>query len=295
MITRRNWLKGVVPVAAGFALSGRAQTNAAAEFERRLAELENSSGGRLGVAVLDTATGAMVGRRTQERFPLCSTSKVLVVGAVLARVDQGHEQLDRRVPVEQGDVLEYAPVTKSYVGRTVSLRQLCEAAIELSDNTAANLLMKQIGGPAGVTAYARSIGDGVTRLDRNEPGLNEGLPGDPRDTTAPAAMAKDLLAMVLGTALSGSSRSLLQGWMLACNTGSKRLRAGMPSGWKVADKTGTGDHGTANDAAVVWPQAHRPVVVTAYLTEAVVSRDAQESVLAGVGRAVSDLVQRQRG
>lgn len=293
-MTRRDWLKSLVPVSIGLAAASRAEAAASDAFEQRLAELERSSGGRLGVAVLDARTGAFWGRRVSERFALCSTSKVLIVGAVLARVDHGRDDLDRRVRVEQAELLEYAPVAKAHAGGSITLRELCSAAVEVSDNTAANLLLASVGGPAGMTAFARALGDQVTRLDRNEPALNEAIPGDPRDTTSPAAMVDDLRALVLGTALSASSRELLAGWMLRCSTGGHRLRAGLPSGWQIADKTGTGDHGTANDVAVIWPEGRKPLVVAAFLTGATVGRDAQEAVLAGVGRAVAESQEQRR-
>jgi beta-lactamase class A len=168
------------------------------------------------------------------------------------------------------------------------LGELCQAAVELSDNTAANLILAAIGGPAGWTRFVRGLGDGVSRLDRNEPTLNEATPGDPRDTTTPAAMVGNLRAAVLGQGLSPASRRRLAGWMVAGQTGAKRLRAGLPASWRIGDKTGTGDHGTANDIAVAWTPAG-PIVIACYLTGAeTASADAREAAIADVGRLIAE-------
>lgn len=252
------------------------------------AALEQRVGGRLGVAALDTANGARLAYRAGERFPMCSTFKLLAVGAVLNRVDQDRERLDRMIAYGEADLLEHAPVARAHVkAGALSLGDLCQAAIELSDNTAANLILRQIGGPAGVTAFARDLGDPVTRLDRTEPDLNLALPGDPRDTTTPAAMLADLRALALGGVLAPASRGRLTAWMTAGKTGDARLRAGFPAGWRVADKTGTGALGTANDVAIAWAPTG-PILVAAYLTGATsASAGARDAVHADVARLVA--------
>lgn len=253
-----------------------------------LAELEGIYGGRLGVVALDTATGARIAHRGDERFPMCSTFKVLLAGAVLARVDAGAEHLERLVPYGKADLLEYAPITKERAGLgLMTVRDLCAAAMEYSDNTAANLLLRTIGGPARVTAYARSLGDTRTRLDRNEPSLNSAIPGDDRDTTTPAAMASDLRRLVAGRVLAASSRGTLEAWLIDCKTGLDAIRFGVPVGWKVGDKTGSGDHATVNDVAILYPPKRSPIVVTAYYTGSPASSDVRHGVLAEVGRVVS--------
>jgi beta-lactamase class A len=273
-------------------LSGR-QAIRASTADQRLIEqikrLESESGGRLGVCVLDTATGARHVHRGDERFPMCSTFKALAAAAILARVDAGKEQLTRRVTFDASALVVYSPVTEKRVGGDgMTLAEICEAAVTLSDNTAGNLLLANIGGPAGLTAFARSLGDQVTRLDRGEPSLNEALPDDPRDTTTPNAMASNLQALVLGTtALSASSREQLAAWLVSNKTGDARLRAGLAKDWRVGDKTGSGARGTANDVAVVWPPGKAPIVITAYLTGATVSAAQQNATLASVARAVS--------
>jgi beta-lactamase class A len=249
--------------------------------------IEASVGGRLGVAVLDTATGALAGHRLDERFPMCSTFKVLAAALALARVDAGQERLDRRVAVAPADLLEWAPMARRHVGATMSVAELCEAAVTVSDNTAANLLLAAIGGPAGVTAFVRRIGDATTRLDRNEPTLNEARPGDPRDTSTPRAMAQTLRTLALGPTLSEAGRAQWLRWMAANTTGAKRLRAGVPPDWRVADKTGTGRLGTTNDIGLLWPPRRAPLVVVSYLTECKAPDDAREAALADVARAVA--------
>ena len=255
----------------------------------RLAAVEAKVGGRLGVAALDLASGTRLAHRADERFPMCSTFKAMAVAAALARVDRGLERLDRFVRFGAADLLEYAPVTRAQVKDSgMAFADLCAAAIEVSDNTAANLILASIGGPAGWTHFVRTLGDGLSRLDRNEPALNTAVVGDPRDTTTPLAMLSDLRLVLLGKVLSPSSRDRLSGWMVACETGKARLRAGLPASWRVGDKTGTGQHGSANDIAVVWTPT-QPIVIAAYLTGAeAASPDARDGALAEVGRTVAE-------
>jgi beta-lactamase class A len=250
-----------------------------------LAALERRNGGRLGVAALDTASGRRVGHRGDELFPLCSTFKFLAAAFVLARVDRGEEKLDRRVVFSDKDLVTYSPVTKNHVGPGgMSMAEICEAAVTLSDNTAGNLQLASFGGPAGLTAYARSLGDRATRLDRIETELNEAKPGDPRDTTTPVAMLDTMQRLLISDALSASSRDRLIGWLLASKTGARRLRAGLPADWRVGDKTGTGNNGTANDVAIAFPPGRAPILITAYYTESTIPDDARNAVIAEAGR-----------
>jgi beta-lactamase class A len=252
-----------------------------------IAALEQHAGGRLGVFALDTASGRRIAHRAHERFPMCSTFKVLAVSAVFARVDAGVEHLDRRIPFGQRDLLDYAPVTRAHVhAGSMTIEALCAAAIELSDNTAANLLLASLGGPAAVTRYARSLGDSTTRLDRNEPTLNTAIPGDDRDTTTPFAMAKNLQNLLLGNALSTRSRALLASLLAASQTGMTCIRAGIPATWDAGDKTGSGSHGTRNDVAILHPPHRPPILVAAYLTGSNVPLNAQNHVLAEIGKIV---------
>lgn len=249
-----------------------------------LAELEGRNGGRLGVAALDTASGRRVGNRTDELFPLCSTFKFLAAAFVLARVDRGEEKLDRRVVFSDKDLVTYSPVTKQHVGTGMTMAEICDAAVTVSDNTAGNLQLASFGGPSGLTSYMRSLGDRTTRLDRIETELNEAKPGDPRDTTGPGAMLDIMQRLLIGDALSAPSRDRLIGWLLASKTGGKRLRAGLPADWRVGDKTGTGNNGTANDIAIAFPPGRAPILITAYYTESKISDDSRSSVIAEAGR-----------
>lgn len=251
-----------------------------------LAQLEQSNGGRLGVAVLDTATGERSGHRTDERFPMCSTFKFLLATAVLRRVDRHQETLDRALVIPSKPLLFNSPLTELHAGGTMAIADLCHAALTRSDNTAANLLLETIGGPSGITNFARSIGDPITRLDRTETSLNESLAGDPRDTTSPAAMADDLKSILLGNLLSASSRDQLTKWMEANLTGLDRLRANLPQGWRAADKTGSNGEHTTNDIAVLWPAGRSPIIITAYITQCIGPESKRGAMLAEVGRLV---------
>ncbi|NLS68626.1 class A beta-lactamase [Bradyrhizobium brasilense] len=267
----------------------------AQRLQQEFARIELATSGRLGVAALDMETGLRASRRGDERFPMCSTFKALASAAVLHRVDRGESSLDQRVQIEAKDILAYAPVTKAHVGSAMTLSELCAAAITLSDNTAANLLLREIGGPAGFTSFFRTIGDNVSRLDRWEVELNEAVPGDQRDTTSPVAMLKDLQRVVLGDVLQTVSRQKLVDWMVANKTGDARLRAGVPRDWRVADKTGTGERGTYNDIGVFWPPGRKPIVVTAYLTGASAPIEKCNEVIANVARAVANASTGQTG
>jgi beta-lactamase class A len=258
-----------------------------AEAALRIAALEASHGGRLGVATLDIASGRRLTHRADERFPMCSTFKFLAAAYVLTRVDRGEERLDRRITFTAADLVTYSPVTETRVGQAMTVAELCDAAITLSDNTAGNLLLQSFGGPAGLTTYARSIGDMVTRLDRIEPTLNEATPGDPRDTTTAAAMVSNLQRIVLGNSLSAASRERIAEWLRANRTGDARLRAGFPKTWRIGDKTGSGAHGATNDIAVAWPPDRAPLLVAVYYAESTETADLRNAVLAEVARIVA--------
>ncbi|MGK5639499.1 class A beta-lactamase [Streptomyces sp. URMC 126] len=231
----------------------------------RFAELERRYGARLGVYALHTGTGATVTHRADERFAFCSTYKAFVAAAVLHR--DPVDRLDRRIAYTADDIDSTSPVTKDHTGTGMTLRQLCDAAVRFSDGTAGNLLMRDLGGPARVTAYLRTLGDTTSRVDRYEPELHRGGPGDPRDTTTPRAAAAGFRALLLGDALPPDRRALLRDWLEHSATGGKRIRAGLPKGWTVADKTGTGNYGRANDVAVVRPPDGGAPLVLALMSE----------------------------
>jgi beta-lactamase class A len=273
-------------LACGPALSAGTFSARARDAERYdlISALELRHGGRLGVAIVDTATDMSVAYRGDERFALCSTFKFLTAAFVLTRVERKKDSLDRRIVYATSDLITYSPITEKHVEDGLTVGELCNAAVTLSDNTAANLLLDSFGGPAALTAYLRSLGDDVTRLDRREPVLNENKPGDPRDTTTPFAMLKTMRKLVLGTALSAASRAQLVTWLVECKTGGKRLRAGGPKDWRVGDKSGSGGNNAANDIAVFWPPGRAPIFVTAYYTGANASAAERDIVLAEVGR-----------
>ena len=279
LISRRAAL-----AAALLAASGGAPRPAWAQ-DSAFSALERRHGGRLGVAVLDTGSGRRMAHRPEERFAMASTFKFLAAAFVLARCDKGEERLQRRIAFAQQDLVTYSPITEKHIGEGgMTVAELCEAAVTLSDNTAANLLLASFGGPAGLTAYVRSLGDDTTRLDRIETALNEATPGDPRDTTTPAAMLGTMVKLLVGEALSRASREQLTAWLVANKTGDQRLRAGVPQGWRVGDKTGTGGHGATNDIGILWPPGRAPIVVAAYFAEAQASEPERSAVLAEVGR-----------
>lgn len=299
MLTRRLFGFAILGVATSVSLLRPRAASASDErklrLERELAGIERESGGRLGVAVLDAESGLAAGCRAGERFPMCSTFKCLASSAVLKRVDAGDLRLEQRVQFEANDLVPYSPVTKEHVGSGMTLAEICEAALTQSDNTAGNLLLRQIGGPAGLTSFARSIGDEVSRLDRWEVELNEALPDDPRDTTSPAAMLQNLQRLLLGDVLSANARQKLTDWMVANKTGNTRLRAGVPHGWRVADKTGAGERGTTNDVGILWPSRRKPILVTVYLTGSQASPEERNATIAKVARAVAEIVAGQAG
>lgn len=288
-IRRREFLAGSMALGAiGAPAIARSGEGAATHrLADEFARIEAESGGRLGIAVRDLATGLLYRHRSAERFPMCSTFKVLACAAVLSRVDARRENLERLIRFAASDIVEYSPITETRIGTGMTLAEICEAAITRSDNTAGNLLLRSLGGPGGVTAYARSIGDRVTRLDRTETSLNEAVPGDPRDTTTPQAMAANLRILVLGNALSRTSRDRLTAWLIANQTGGVRLRSGFPKNWRVGDKTGAGERGTNNDVAVIWRPDRAPLIVCAYLTSTNAAGDARNATLAAVAKAVA--------
>jgi beta-lactamase class A len=204
------------------------------------------------------------------------------------RVDEGAERLERTMAYGPSDLLDYAPVAKAHVAQGgMTLGDLCAAAIDWSDNTAANPILQAIGGPAGFTQFAHSLGDKVTRLDRNEPGLNAAAPGDERDTTSPRGMAEDLRQVLLGDCLSEASRRQLEAWLIDDKVGDKRLRAGLPPSWGIGDKTGSGDHGTANTIAIIRPPERAPIFAAVYYTESSAPMDARNAIHREIGGLIA--------
>ncbi|AOH85999.1 class A beta-lactamase [Sphingomonas panacis] len=291
VITRRVTLLaslGAVPWL--FAASARAGDRQST-IEARLKALETRSGGRLGVAILDTATGEMMGRRLDERFALCSTFKALAIAFTLARVDRGEENLDRRIYFTQKDLVTPFKATRPHLADGMTVAELCGAAATVSDSTAANLLLAGFGGPSALTAYLRSIGDHTSRIDRTELALNIVKPGETHDTTSPRAMAATLRHILLGSALSPASRARLIEWMMASkDAAAQRLRRGLPVGWRIANKPGTWEGVSTNDVGVIFPPDRPPIVVAAYLGGGHGSVADQEAILSEVARIVARVV-----
>jgi beta-lactamase class A len=255
----------------------------------RIAGIEARIGGRIGVAALDTNNSKRLDYRQDERFPMCSTFKFLAAAAVLKRVDEKKEKLERFVPYGAKEILEYAPVTKEHLkDGGMTLGALCAAAIEQSDNTAGNLLLNAIGGPAGLTNFVRTLCDRVTRLDRIEPELNSAIPGDERDTTTPAAICSDMQRLLLGDALSETSRRQLEDWLQRNETGGAMIRAGVPKNWIIGDKTGRGSNGATNDIAIMRPPGRAPILLAIYSVGSTATANDRAAVIAEVAKIVAE-------
>ncbi|HEX6707178.1 MAG TPA: class A beta-lactamase [Albitalea sp.] len=279
----------VLALSAGLAGASWAPAHAGTpDAAAALAELERRSGGRLGVHATD-GHGRTLGHVDDAPFALCSTFKLLLAAAVLHRHDQAGASLDRRLRLRPADIVAHSPVSAGHVkAGFITVRQACEATVQVSDNAAANLLLPLVGGPAGLTAFLRErCGDAATRLDRAEPALNSNLPDDPRDTTTPRAMARTALALATGPTLAAPSRELLVGWMRTASTGLQRLRAGLPPDWVVGDKTGTGENGAVNDVAVAWPPGRPPIALAVYMSGSRLPRDELNAIHAQVAGLVA--------
>ncbi|MET8267307.1 class A beta-lactamase [Micromonospora arida] len=250
------------------------------EFRR----LEEQFGARLGIYAVDTGTGRTVEYRADERFAYASTWKALAAAEVLDGTTDA--QLDRVVRYPARDLVAHSPVTEKHVGEGMSLRALADAAVRYSDNTAGNLLLRHLGGPAGFESKLRALGDTVTDVARYETALNEGTPGDKRDTSTARALAGDLRAYTVGVALEPADRDVLIGWLRGNTTGAALVRAGVPAGWVVGDKTGTGGYGTRNDIAVIWPPDRAPIVLAVLTSRDTKDATPDDALIAQATRAV---------
>ncbi|MFU0851992.1 extended-spectrum class A beta-lactamase CTX-M-100 [Kluyvera cryocrescens] len=258
------------------------------DVQQKLAALEKSSGGRLGVALINTADNTQTLYRADERFAMCSTSKVMAAAAVLKQSETQKGLLSQRVEIKPSDLINYNPIAEKHVNGTMTFGELSAAALQYSDNTAMNKLIAHLGGPDKVTAFARTIGDDTFRLDRTEPTLNTAIPGDPRDTTTPLAMAQALRNLTLGNALGDTQRAQLVMWLKGNTTGAASIQAGLPTSWVVGDKTGSGGYGTTNDIAVIWPEGRAPLVLVTYFTQSEPKAESRRDVLAAAARIVTD-------
>ena len=281
-------------LAAGLALGLLAWAPAFAQDpELRLAatidRIEQDLGARVGLMIRDSGSDWSVTYRADERFLMTSTFKTLLCGAVLQRVDAGGIDLEERIAIETADILAYAPVTETMVGETMSVGALCHAALDMSDNTATNLLIDRIGGPQSVTAFLREIGDPVSRLDRREPEVNTFVPGDPRDTTTPDAMASTMEVLLTGNALSPQSRAHLVDWMSDGGVTGALIRASTPEGWHVADRSGSGNF-NRNIVAMVTPPDREPYFMAIFLSDAEADFDTRNSAVIELSQAVMQVV-----
>lgn len=284
---RRDVLAGGVALAVAGCADKKPEPAPTVTTNAALAELEKKSSGRLGAFILDTASGNATGHRYDERFGMCSTFKLVLAAAALQLGDKGLLDLDTVLPYTKADLLPNSPATTENIGKGgMTIVALAEAMQKNSDNAAANILMRHMGGPAKLTAIFRGWGDNMTRLDRYEMAMNEVPTGEVRDTTSPQAFAQTMEKLLTGDLLAPQSCERLIQWMVDTQTGIKRIRAGLPASWKSGDKTGTYND-KVNDVAIFWPPARPPVIVTAYYESAghhEETRDADQAVLAEVGR-----------
>ncbi|GAA0245491.1 class A beta-lactamase BlaC [Saccharothrix mutabilis subsp. mutabilis] len=261
-------------------------TTPAVEHHSRLYELESNFAARLGVYAVDTGSGATIAHRADERFAFCSTFKGLAAAAVLHR--HPLSRLDTLVTYSETDLMRSSTITRQHVATGMTLRDLCDAAVRHSDGTAGNLLLREVGGPAGFTQFVRALGDTVTRMDRWEPDLTSAIPGDPRDTTSPRAIGTTYREVVLGEALPPERRDFLRDLLERSTTGARRVRAGLPPGWRAADKTGTGDRGTVNDIALAWPPDAKPLVIAIMSDKSEPDANYDEALLAQAAAYVAE-------
>lgn len=288
-MSNRNQLMALLLV---FVASCVSPNNSDDALLTKITEIENRLDARIGVLVVDEETGRYWEQNSEHRFPMASTFKTLACGALLARVDQGDERLDRRVIVQASDLMSYSPVMQNRVGPPgVTLREACEATLFTSDNTAANIVLMAIGGPQSLTSFLRSVGDDHTRLDRYETELNEAGIGDDRDTTTPAAMVGTMKRLIVDDdVLSPASQDQLKQWLMGNRVGDALLRAGIPPTWTIADRTGAGGNGTRGIAAVMWPPQRKPVIAAIYITETDASFDERNKAIAEIGSAIVDII-----
>jgi len=286
MLRRRS----IIALFAAATCLSQAAANTNATAESQIRQIESATGGRIGVCAVDVRTNTSIQNRARERFPMCSTFKLLAVGAVLQQVNHRKESLDRFIPYTQADILDYAPVTKEHVqDGGMTLGALCQAAIEQSDNTAGNLVLQTLGGPAGLTKFVRTLwADDVTRLDRNEPELNDVAPGDDRDSTSPAMMYGHLSLLLLKGFLSADLQSHLTQWLESSQTGAALIRAGVPAGWRVGDKTGRSHPGATNDVGVIYPPDGTPIFIAIYIFNPSASDEQRSEVISKIAHIVCD-------
>lgn len=267
-------------------IAGTAVPLWAQDLRQTVTTWEKRLDARIGVVLRDTSSDWEISMRAEERFPMSSTFKSLLCGAVLARVDAGQEDLSRRVTFSEDDLVTYSPVTENHLQNGLTIGELCEATVTLSDNTAGNILLETVGGPEGLTAFLSTIGDQTTRLDRWETALNEATPGDPRDTSTPSAILTTLEALLLGDVLEPSSAAQLRQWMIDDQVADALIRAHLPKGWVIGDKTGAGGHGSRAIIAFIEPEVDVHYFAAIYLTESDADFALRNKVVSEIGQAI---------
>jgi beta-lactamase class A len=287
-LPRRTLLTAGAATAAALAAAAPAQAVSSGKVATRLRTLEDRHGARLGVFAHNAATGRTVGYRAAERFPVCSVFKTLAAAAVLRDLDRHGEVLSRRIHYTEADLVDGSDRTREHLAEGMTVAELADAAIRYSDNTAGNLLLRELGGPTAITRFARSIGDPVTRLDRWETELNSAEPWRVTDTTSPRAIGRSYARLVLGHTLNGPDRALLTHWLLNNTTSAKRFRAGLPSTWSIADKTGSGSYGTANDVGIAWTEEGAPIVLAVLSTKPAPDAAYDDSLVAQAATVVAE-------
>jgi len=280
-MTRRTMALGAPALLCWPAFARTADADPIAAYER-------ATGGRIGVHAVNVRTGKTLAWRADERFIMCSSYKASLAAFVLARVDRGEERLDALVPYTARDTADlWGPVAKENLSKgAMTVEAMCKAAVEISDGVCANMLMARSGGPPALTAFLRSIGDTVTRVDHYEPALDRVPSGGPADSTTPAAMAATLQKVVLGDVLSDRSKTLLTRWLIGNQT-NPRLRGGLPKNWRIGNKTGHSGRDMAGDIAVAWPTPDTPIVIAVYTRGGKPTERQFDRAFAGIGRLVA--------
>lgn len=283
MIERRIFVGAGLTLAASVAFGRKPPRPEFSDLRARL-----GAGGRMGLAAIDAGSGRTIMFDADSRYAMASTFKFALAALVLANIDAGRLSLTDTLTVRPEHLLEYAPVVRAAgAGAMLSIDQLCAAIVEVSDNGAANMLLERLGGPPAMTAFFRRCSDRFSRLDRIEPELNSNLPGDPSDTTTPAAMAQLMRTLLIGTVLRPGSRQRLALWMVQSSRGLDRLRAGLPRSWRVGSKAGTGGRGATNDLAIAWPPGRRPILIACYLDSPGATDDVRAAVHQEAARRVA--------
>jgi len=284
MISRRSVVGLVLAAATSAPIN-------AASAQRTLKAIHKRIGGRLGVHVLDSQSGRRIGYNDGQRYAMASTFKLSLAAALLWQVSRGAFPLAHKLPVSREDVVSHSPVVEAALASgtsDMSIQELCAAAVVHSDNTAANILLKGIGGPQAFTQFMRTIGDEVTRLDRFETMLNSNLPGDERDTTTPRAMVDSMLKIFTQDVLTVPSRAMLIDWIGQSKTGLDRVRAGLPKSWQSGDKTGTSQNGAVNDLVLTYPPGRRPILIAVYMSESKLDTSTLKAAHAEIGKLVGE-------